>query len=52
MYRFYSVVVLQGHKYLKSRNRVKSGKFGYQVNSDTRLQIVEIQIRSDFSLFA
>ena len=25
--------------------RVKSGKFGHQVNSDTRLQTVEIQMR-------
>ena len=25
--------------------RVKSGKFGYQVNSDTRLQTVELQMR-------
>ena len=25
--------------------RVKSGKFGHQVNLDTRLQIVEIQMR-------
>ena len=26
-------------------SRVKSGKFGHQVNSDTRLQTVEIQMR-------
>ena len=26
-------------------NRVKSGNFGHQVNSDTHLQIVEIQMR-------
>ena len=26
-------------------NRVKSGKIGHQVNSDTRLQTVEIQMR-------
>ena len=26
-------------------NRVKLGKFGHQVNSDTHLQIVEIQMR-------
>ena len=25
--------------------RIKSGKFGHQVNSDTRLQTVEIQMR-------
>ena len=27
------------------KTRVKSGKFGHQVNSDTRLQTVEIQMR-------
>ena len=27
------------------RVRVKSGKFGHQVNSDTHLQTVEIQMR-------
>ena len=26
-------------------SRVKSGKFGHQVNSDTHLQTVEIQMR-------
>ena len=26
-------------------NRVKSDKFGHQINSDTRLQTVEIQMR-------
>ena len=31
--------------------RLKSGKFGHEVNSDTRLQTVEIQM-SRFSLFA
>ena len=30
---------------IRSSIRVKSGKFGHQVNSDTRLQTVEIQMR-------
>ena len=33
-------------------NRVKSGKFGHQVNSDTRLQTVEIQMRRLLRIFS
>ena len=34
------------HAMLKvDSNRVKSGKFGHQVNSDTDLQTVDIQMR-------
>ena len=29
----------------KKENRVKSGNFGHQVNSDIRLQTIEIQMR-------
>ena len=33
------------HQSRCSSQRVKSGKFGHQVNSDTHLQTVEIQMR-------
>ena len=36
----------------QSFNMVKSGKFGHQVNSDTRLQTVEIQMRRLIRIFA
>ena len=36
---------LQNYKGGEALNRVKSGKIGHQVNSDTHLQTVEIQMR-------
>ena len=38
-------------KFITNYNRVKSSNFGHQVNSDIRLQTVEIQMRRPSHVF-